>query len=466
MQPFYTKAMNYQIAKEIGTAWMYTLDDPRPPPVPHVVMKYATAKKILMDQRCFRVPWSKPLNETHPTHRYNSYMLGGDEPGNTIQRNLVGNIIYGPTDFKALLFDCIYRKATQLLNSDSFNLSRTTQQIDFVRDVAIPCNSHMLSDLFSLDLKTPENPNGSLHTAEMYGRILDFRTWGFYQNHPAVAWNQRRKAGEAAEVLAKSTKSVVDRIAASKAHRGLFSRILKAVGLSNPTGGYKPEEGSLRWYGSGIVEELLAAGQTVDQVQEILWLTAVGGVGGPVTTYSEVMVYFLDPARTSVWDEVQKLAAKDTPEADRIIRRYVVEAQRLTNSQKDLRVVAKTETVDGVTYRQGDIIALALGEASRDKDQFPDPLEFKAERDPAESIVYGWGPHQCLGKEISTIFVTALVKLSATLKNLRTAPGEMGMLRKVQIGFDRYYLTDDWSNLTFDPTSKFRPPLYLTTSDN
>jgi hypothetical protein len=51
--------------------------------------------------------------------------------------------------------------------------------------------------------------------------------------------------------------------------------------------------------------------------------------------------------------------------------------------------------------------------------------------------------------------VVSLVKLCAGLKNLRPAPGDMGVLKQITLGTERCYLNDSWSHLTFDPTSKF-----------
>lgn len=155
------------------------MDDPRPPAQPHVVMEYDKVRKVLLDQHSFKVPWAKILNQMQKDKDYSSFMLGGDGPANTQQRNLVGSIIYGPADFKNLLFDYVTKKATAFLDEESFKVSRTSKQIDLIRDVVIPVNAYMIGDLLSLDLKTPENPKGSLHMAELYGRVLDVRTWGF-----------------------------------------------------------------------------------------------------------------------------------------------------------------------------------------------------------------------------------------------------------------------------------------------
>jgi hypothetical protein len=66
---------------------------------------------------------------------------------------------------------------------------------------------------------------------------------------------------------------------------------------------------------------------------------------------------------------------------------------------------------------------------------------------------FGAGPHECLGREIAYSYLTGLIKLVGGLKNLRPAPGEMGLLKQIKVGTERCYLSDNWGYLTFDPTS-------------
>lgn len=51
-----------------------------------------------------------------------------------------------------------------------------------------------------------------------------------------------------------------------------------------------------------------------------------------------------------------------------------------------------------------------------------------------------------------------MLKLCAGLKNLRRAPGTMGECKSITMGLanEKLYLNDNWSYLTFDPTSKLR----------
>jgi len=52
-------------------------------------------------------------------------------------------------------------------------------------------------------------------------------------------------------------------------------------------------------------------------------------------------------------------------------------------------------------------------------------------------------------------FLNGLVKLVAGLKNLRPAPGEMGLVKTIHVGSEKAYLNDSWSYLGFDASSTF-----------
>lgn len=97
---------------------------------------------------------------------------------------------------------------------------------------------------------------------------------------------------------------------------------------------------------------------------------------------------------------------------------------------------------------------LSKGPACKDADAVPDPQTFKLGRPSSAYMHFGHGVHECLGREIALTYSVALLKIVASLKNLRPAPGEMGTLKAVTIGTERCYLDDTWSNLTFDPTSE------------
>ncbi|KAI9671612.1 MAG: hypothetical protein M1829_004617 [Trizodia sp. TS-e1964] len=454
MQPMFTRKMNEQIATEIGTIADYTLDDPSPPRPPVILTKHALICSVLKDQNAFKVPWLKALNDLFPGKKdYSGFMLGADKPINTAQRNLVGDILYGPAEIKKLLADFVLNAGFAQLKSETFALTKSLNQIDIIRDIAIPVNTRLLADLFALDLITPENPQGTHTTSELYKALLDVRVWGFNNNDPGLAWNRRRWAREGATALTKSSQSVVAAIAAEKKPIGYVEKLVTSLGMSHVHKKDLSKEGSLRWYGRHVARQLLTAGKTVEETADICWLTALAGVGVPVGMFAEIMQFFLATANQAHWAKLQDLAAANNSEADKIIRQYVLEAQRLTSGQRNLRICAETTTIDGKTFNKGDAVVCLLGPAGKDVDVVSEPALFKTDR-PADCYIhFGFGPHQCLGREVTLSYCVGLVKVVAGLKNLRPAPGDMGLLRTVQVGTERCYLTDNWATLTFDPTT-------------
>jgi hypothetical protein len=92
-----------------------------------------------------------------------------------------------------------------------------------------------------------------------------------------MAFRRRLWAQESTKVLTETTTAVVSQIAGGA--KGLTNRLGKLLKKS-PAACVKP--GSLRWYGQHVVKELLAHGKTVEETADIVWLTAIAGIGVPV----------------------------------------------------------------------------------------------------------------------------------------------------------------------------------------
>jgi len=65
----------------------------------------------------------------------------------------------------------------------------------------------------------------------------------------------------------------------------------------------------------------------------------------------------------------------------------------------------RTATVDyelhGQKIRAGDKVALYWASANRDEEIYEDPFEFRIDRTPAQSLVFGFGPHLCMGSHVA-----------------------------------------------------------------
>lgn len=67
---------------------------------------------------------------------------------------------------------------------------------------------------------------------------------------------------------------------------------------------------------------------------------------------------------------------------------------------------------------------------------------------------YGFGPHACLGPDVSQVALTEMFRAVFSRKNLRRAPGPQGELKKIprRDGITAY-LTEDWGSVSPVPTS-------------
>jgi hypothetical protein len=280
MQPMYTKKANEKIARELGTIAQFSLDDPKPPAKPVVLVTNAAVRSVLTDPKGFTPPWLHAFDTMFAGKKDLSwFMLSGDEPANYTNRTNMDKVFAKLPNLLGAVRDLVQTAGSKFIEKEGFALRDGLMQLDLVRDLAIPLCAQFLGDLFYFDLRSDENPNGALVAAELYRHLLDIRIWGVNNNDPAQAWNRRRRAQEAVQAIIDSTRPLIDKVILS---RGFGLGIASA--LSAATSSLK--KGSLRSCGQKLVEELLAQGNTAERVVDTMWVTAFGGIGVIVTTVS------------------------------------------------------------------------------------------------------------------------------------------------------------------------------------
>lgn len=281
MQPMYTKKANIEIAKKLGTINQFTLDDPSPPKVPVLINTMAGVKYVLDNPQLFPGGWKRVLeNVFYDQPRDLSwFMLNGDEPKNYEHRQKMMQAVGKIPNLQQAVQAFVHHVGTNLIEKEDFELKKGLHQIDIVRDVAIPLNTQLMSDLLYFDLRTDENPDGTLGVAELYRSLINIRIYATNNINIAESWNRRRRAAEGAKIVIDSTRKLVDEVRAS---RGLGIGI-SAVLSKNLTRQAYHKDGSLRSCGFRLVDELLAQGSSVEHVVDQLWLTAIGATGVLVT---------------------------------------------------------------------------------------------------------------------------------------------------------------------------------------
>lgn len=76
---------------------------------------------------------------------------------------------------------------------------------------------------------------------------------------------------------------------------------------------------------------------------------------------------------------------------------------------------ARTATEDcelhGQKIRAGDKVALYWASANRDEEVFEDPFEFRVDRPSSQTLVFGFGPHLCMGSHVARAELQAMFGL-------------------------------------------------------
>jgi linoleate 10R-lipoxygenase len=444
MQPMYTKQANIAIAKELGTIDQYTLNDPSPPKVPVVIKSWAGIKQVLNDPATFPLGWGKVLDYIFMGKRdVGWFMLAGNEARNFEHRKKTAQAFSKLPNLQQTILDFVDRVGKNLLKEADFELKTGLHQVDIIRDVAIPLNAQFTSDLFYFDLRTDENPQGTLSVVDLYKSMVNLRIWATNNTDPAESWNRRRRAAEGAKVIIDSTRKLVDEVVSSRGFGlGLTSTLAKKFSRQ----AYLKDH-SLRSAGFKLVDALLGQGASAENVTDQLWLMAFGEIGVLVTTFYEILEWFMRPENKSIWEQVQQLAQQGDIAK---LRTYVAEAQRLTSPFRIVRYPSKTAEVDGKTVGPNNVVILNIAEAGRDPKMVPNADKFDPTRERPEIDGYSTGQHECFGRHIAVTFLTGLIKLAANLKGLRKAPGQQGEVKTINVGGEKIYLNDNWSYFAFN----------------
>lgn len=73
--------------------------------------------------------------------------------------------------------------------------------------------------------------------------------------------------------------------------------------------------------------------------------------------FYEVLEFFLRPENASIWAEVQTIVEKKDDEG---LHAYVAEAQRLTSTQRNVRVAVAPAELDGQKVEPGNAVIMLL----------------------------------------------------------------------------------------------------------
>ncbi|KAL2008268.1 hypothetical protein VTN00DRAFT_8250 [Thermoascus crustaceus] len=453
--PMTIPSENRVIMKSLGREADYSYDRPALIPPRIFLTSYQGAKLILDNAKDFRVTWGEATGYIFGKGGFD-FMLSGDTAFHAKQRETMSKSLYRDQWRKHVKE--FYEDITlRLLHEKSCKIAGINQ-VDITRDVGNLAHVHFASNVFSLPLKTKENPRGIYTEHEMYKLMAVVFTAIFFDLDPSKSFPLRHAARTVGHQLGKIVEAHVKSVSGS----GLLSGFLD---------NFRRNDNALEDYGIHMIRRLLESGLGPS---EITWSqilpTAIAMVPNQAQVFTQILDFYLSDEGKVHLPEINRLAKEDTPESDEKLLHYVMEGIRLNGTFGSYRESQVNLTVDDdgreVNIKEGDKVFVSFVSAARDPRIYPNPNEVRLDR-PIESYInYGIGPHTCLGKDASQVALTAMLRTVGRLDNLRRAPGPQGQLKKIPRpgGFYIYMREDHGGYFVFPLTWKVHfdgelPPL-------
>ncbi|KAI1960198.1 hypothetical protein LOZ58_003917 [Ophidiomyces ophidiicola] len=436
---------NRKIFTDLGRVHHYSWDKPAFIPPRVNITSYTGAKIVLKNAKDFRVTWGEATGLLFGKEGLN-FMLSGDSPKHGKQRQVMGKALY-QDHWKQQVKDFYEDITIQLLKQKSCKIAGVNQ-IDITRDVGNLAHVHFASNMFSLPLKTEENPKGIFTEHEMFMIMCVIFTCIFFDLDPVKSFPLRQASRTVAQQLGKIVEGYVRSVKATGIVSGIVDR-------------FRKNGSALKDYGVHMIRRLLESGLSVE---EVTWSQVMPTAGAMVPNqaqvFTQIIDYYLSEDGRVHLPEIQRLAHDASPESDDKLLHYCMECIRLNGTFGSYREAAGVMEIDDdgrrVSIKPGDRIFVSFVSANRDPNIFPDPNKVRLDRPLDSYIHYGEGPHTCLGKDVNMIALASMLRVVGKLKNLRRAPGPQGELKKIPRpgGFYIYMREDQGSFFVFPMSFK------------
>ncbi|KAI9706373.1 MAG: hypothetical protein M1836_003378 [Candelina mexicana] len=397
-----------KILTELGRADNFSYDRPAFVAPDINILSYAGTKSVLENPDVFKITWG-PALEFLMGRGGRDAMLSGDSKFYARQRQTMWKALYRDKWIQQVKE--FYETTTlRLLQERSYKLAGI-DQVDLVRDVGNLVHVHFAADVFSLPLKTANNPRGVYSEHELYMVMSLVFICIFFDLDPAKSFPMRQAAKIVTQQLGKLVQLNVEAVHATGFVAGVVEKLFQ-------------KETALSDYGVHMVRRLLDTGMSVP---EVAWSQIMPTAGGMVAVQGQL------PPST-------------------------MEAARLASTVGVSRDVASpanvTDNGRSIPLKPGDRVFVDFITAGSDPSVFPDPKTVRLDRPLDSYIHFGYGSHKCLGSDLSPVALTAMLKTVGRLDGLRRAKGVQGEIKKVPVPGGFYaYMTEDCSRFFPFPTS-------------
>ncbi|ETS85989.1 hypothetical protein PFICI_04014 [Pestalotiopsis fici W106-1] len=419
------------------------------PPIP--VTSWQGSIQVLHDQEKFKVPWGLHISQLTG----HDFMLGGDKPSNTAQREFFKERMFRPEDTLAEVRDFYEKTTAKLIRKNGLKLGGSSQ-IDIVQDIGIQAHAEFAGRFFGIPMR-PEGSEPTVHPSlphaytpsELYEVLAKLFQYVFLDLDSAKSYKNLVVAGRETVQLGETVRRVVQGI---KGGEGLLVQLFGMVLGKNGSG----DVHSLEHFGRDLIRRLMEQGHGRD-INEVVWAlvpTVAAACVPQVQGWAQLIDVYLSDDYKKHWKDIVRLSQSDDPKAFEQLKQYALEGFRLFPPASGvIRVVASQAPVTVASAPKplspGSGVFVDFMTAGRDPSKFPNPDSIKLDRPYNAYLHQGFGPHSCLGRPIVEVAAAAMLRQFArNCPNVKESPGDAGKMKtKLFNGAFPVFLSqngDDW----------------------
>ena len=302
--PFVVPSKNMEILKQFGLDNEYSDDAPARIADLTPITSYDACRTILSNQHDFKVTWGKSIKflmEHDGTAYGTDFMLSGDDAACTRSRDVMKKALYRDDWHNEI--KTFYENTTMdLLRKHSYKLAGVNQ-VDIVRDVGNLAQARFAAEVFSLPMKTEQNPLLPYTEQQLYMLLALVFACIFYDADVAQSFPLRQTARTLTQQLGEIMRGVVEPI-------GPLSFFDRAIDIFHT-------HSKLPLYGRHMIEQMLKSGMSV---KETIWSQLLPTAGGMVANqgqlFAQCLDFYLSEEGKQYLPEINRLAKANTKEAD------------------------------------------------------------------------------------------------------------------------------------------------------
>ncbi|KAL8871724.1 MAG: hypothetical protein Q9174_002501 [Haloplaca sp. 1 TL-2023] len=268
--PMTIPSENKKIMRDLKREQDYSWDRPAFKPPRVCLTSYPAVKHVLERAQDYTVPFSDATGWLFGKGGQD-FMLSGDSSFHTKQKQTMEKALFKDNWNQSV--KNFYEEITlKLLHEKSFKLAGMNM-VDITKDVGNIAHIHFASNVFSLPLRTSDNPDGAYSEQELYKVLAIISICIYHDLDPDQSFPLRHATRAVAQQLGKLVENNVHSVSRTGMISGIVDR-------------FRENDNPLSDYGVHMVRRLLESGVGVN---EITWSQILPTAGHMVANQAQVV---------------------------------------------------------------------------------------------------------------------------------------------------------------------------------